>query len=98
MFARQIRLAVVGMMAGSIAAGQSVKIAIAEARLHIYDDGPVVRESESMGPGDGLWVTARFSGYSVKTDEDKDKRYIHITYRFEAVDPEGVPEIGRAHV
>ncbi len=51
----------------------------------------MIGESESLGPGDGLWVSARFSGYSIKSDEDKDKRYIHLTYRFEAVDPDGVP-------
>jgi hypothetical protein len=67
------------------------QIAIAEARLHIYDDGPLLGEDEALRPGDGLWVTARFSGYSVKVDEDKDKRYIHMTYRFEVVDPDGVP-------
>ena len=66
------------------------KLAIGEARLHVYDDGPAIRESESLGPGDGVWVSARFSGYTVKADEDKDKRHIHLTYRFEAVDPEGV--------
>ncbi len=66
-------------------------IAVIDARLHVYDDGPALRESESLGPGDGLWVSAKFSGYAVKTDEEKDKRFIHLTYRFEALDPDGVP-------
>ena len=89
---RQTRIAVVCLAAGLAAAwGQSPKIAIPEARLHVYDDGPALKESETLGPGDGLWVTARFSGYSVKKDEDKDKRFIHLTYRFETVDPDGVP-------
>jgi hypothetical protein len=68
----------------------SKQIAVTDARLHIYDDGPAVRETDTLGPGDGLWVSARFSGYSVKVDEDKDKRFIHLTYRFEAVDPDGI--------
>lgn len=68
-------------------------IAIPEARLHSYDDGPVLREADKLGPGDGIWVTARLAGYAIKSDEDKDKRYIHLTYRFEAVDPDGVPLI-----
>jgi len=89
--ASQIKAAIVCLTAGLAASGQTgSKIAIPEARLHIYDDGPVLKESETLGPGDGLWVTARFSGYSIKKDEDKDKRFIHLTYRFEAVDPEGV--------
>jgi hypothetical protein len=66
------------------------QIAIVDARLHVYDDGPVLRENEALGPGDGLWVSAKFSGYSVKTDEEKGKRYLHLTYKFEAVDPDGV--------
>jgi hypothetical protein len=90
-FARLFKTAALCWLAGVAATGQPPKIAIADARLLIYDDGPVVRESETMGPGDGLWVTARFSGYSLKTDEDKDKRFIHLTYRFEAIDPEGIP-------
>ena len=65
-------------------------IAIPEARLHTYDDGPVLREADKVGPGDGVWVTARLGGYSVKVDDDKDKRSIHLTYRFEALDPDGV--------
>ncbi len=69
----------------------TTKLAIVDARLRIYDDGPTIGESESLSPGDGLWVSARFSGYSVKIDEEKDKRFLHLSYRFEAVDPEGVP-------
>lgn len=70
---------------------QKPAIAIPEARLHTYDDGPVIREGDKLGPGDGVWVTARLAGYAVKTDEEKDKRFIHLTYRFEAVDFDGVP-------
>jgi len=89
--ASQIKIAVVCLMTGLTAAGQTAaKLAVADARLHIYDDGPSLKDSETLGPGDGVWVTARFSGYSIKKDEDKDKRFIHLTYRFEAVDPEGV--------
>lgn len=72
------------------AAAGAAAIAIADARLLTYDDGPPLREGERTGPGDGVWVTARLSGYSVKVDEDKDKRFIHLTYRFEVVDPDGV--------
>ncbi len=71
----------------------AAKLAIADARLQVYDDGPALRESESLGPGDGLWVSARFSGYSIRTDEDKDKRFVHLSYRFEAVDPDGIPVV-----
>ena len=81
------------MMAAAAQTAPPAKLAVGDARLHIYDDGPAIRESESLGPGDGVWVSARFTGYSLKTDEDKDKRYIHLTYRFEAVDPDGVPLI-----
>lgn len=89
---------VTALFAGAVAAAfgaaaqapPAAKLAIADARLQIYDDGPALRESESLGPGDGLWVSARFSGYSIKIDEDKDKRFIHLSYRFEAVDPDGV--------
>lgn len=79
-------------VAGGLLA-QSGKLAIPEARLHLYDDGPAVGENESFGPGDGVWVSARFAGYSIKSDEEKDKRFIHLSYRFEAVDPDGVPVV-----
>ena len=80
------------LVGAGLAMAQTGKvIAVIDARLHVYDDGPALRESESLGPGDGLWVSAKFSGYAVKTDEEKDKRFIHLTYRFEALDPDGVP-------
>ena len=77
-------------LAGAAMAQTGKAIAVVDARLHVYDDGPALRESESLGPGDGLWVSAKFSGYALKTDEEKDKRFIHLTYRFEALDPDGV--------
>lgn len=79
------------LVGAGLAMAQTGKvIAVIDARLQVYDDGPALRESESLGPGDGLWVSAKFSGYAVKTDEEKDKRFIHLTYRFEALDPDGV--------
>ena len=77
-------------LAGAAMAQTGKAIAVVDARLHVYDDGPALRESESLGPGDGLWVSAKFSGYALKTDEEKDRRFIHLTYRFEALDPDGV--------
>ena len=60
------------LLFGGEAMAQTGKaIAIIDARLHVYDDGPALRESESLGPGDGLWVSAKFSGYALKTDEEK---------------------------
>ena len=79
------------LVGAGLAVAQTGKvIAVIDARLQVYDDGPALRESESLGPGDGLWVSAKFSGYAVKTDEEKDMRFIHLTYRFEALDPDGV--------
>lgn len=78
------------LAAGMAAAQQEKKLAIPEARLLSYDDGPPIKDTETLGPGDGVWVSARIAGFAVKVDEDKDKRFIHLTYRFEAVDPEGV--------
>lgn len=78
------------LLASAAMAQTGKAIAIVDTRLHVYDDGPALRESESLGPGDGLWVSAKFSGYALKTDEEKDKRFIHLTYRFEALDPDGV--------
>lgn len=68
------------------------ELAIVQARLQSYEDGPAVAASRVFKGGETIFLSFHFSGYGRTSDEDAPK--MHVTYRIEAVDPEGTPVVG----
>ena len=59
---------------------------IVKPTLHQYEDGPPMAASAAFHTGESVFVSFRVAGFQVSPDQD-----VHLTYRFEALDPQGVP-------
>jgi hypothetical protein len=62
------------------------KLAVSEAVVHQYEDGPPIPASHAFLAGESVWVSARFNGYK----RSEDNRLL-LSWQMEVFDPQGVP-------
>ena len=75
----------------ALAFGADAKISIGEHVLSQFEDGPGAGAYE-FSQGEAVFVRLRFAGYSKSKDKD-DRERLHLTWRVEAFDAEGVPVV-----
>ena len=77
--------ALVFVAASALAQQQPSKLAVTDAVIHQFEDGPPIPASHSFLTGESVWVSTRFSGYR-RSENDR----LLLRWQVDVFDPQGV--------
>ena len=81
----RIVAALVFVAASALAQQQPSKLAVTDAVIHQFEDGPPIPGSHSFLTGESVWVSTRFSGY-----RRSENNRLLLRWQVDVFDPQGV--------
>ena len=83
------------MVAAAIASAPETHLAIENAAVHQYEDGPTVPLDQPFTPADTVFLSFEVSGYQKKDKPNFEGAHLSLSWTVDAVDPAGTPIVPR---